>query len=145
MRATITRTEVFAFARSLGADPRNIREITIEPLAVTVTTYRTDEAGQRVAADDGEPVREVTTIALVGEDGGPDRVLMRHPLLDAEVEVPASAVGQHAIAGWEAVVPAPAVADESAQAENVSAGGEPPAQLTGSKPTPRVRRKKEEE
>jgi len=116
MRASISRSELFAFVRTLGGNPRDTAHIEITPQAVKVTTYLRDEEGRRVAAGD-EIASEVATIAVVG-DGDAETVQMRHPGIGREVDVPASAVGHHAVAGWE-VVP------------SVGADAEPATEPTG--------------
>ncbi|MFD0902332.1 hypothetical protein [Actinomadura sediminis] len=148
MRATISRSELHAFVRTLGGDPDDTLRVEIVPDGVTVTTYTRDEQGRRVVAD-GDLATEVATIAIVG-DGDADTVRMRHPGIGREVDVPASAVGHHAVAGWE-VVPPPAeqsAAPESdavmtaLKAESASVEEQP---TTEPKKSPRRRKNPEEE
>lgn len=105
MRATISRAEVFAICRMLGADPHLTRHIEIDPGGVTITTFRLDEQGRKYAGDDGDIAEQVTTIPLVGDDGA-ETVRMRHPDLPGqEIDVRPRGVGQRAMAGWEVVPP----------------------------------------
>ena len=107
MRATISRAEIFAICRMLGADPNETRHIEVAPSAVTVATYRTDEQGRHYVGDDGEMATQVTTVPLVGDDGA-EVVRMRHPDLPGRIiTVRPRGVGQRAMAGWEVVDPPP--------------------------------------
>lgn len=138
MRATISRTELFAFIRSLGAVPKDVRSIQIEPDVITVETYRRDEDGKYVIAGD-DVATQVTTIAIAGS-GDATTVRMRHPALDCEVDVPATAVGHHAVAGWEVVA-----RETTPEAEpEKSDESEPTPDDDKPKNTPRGRRKRKE-
>lgn len=149
MRTAISRSEVWSFARTLGADPDDTVRVEIVPGGVTVTTYKRDEQGRRVVVD-GDLATEVAAIAIVGE-GDAGTVRMRHPDLRREIDVPASAVGHHAFAGWEVVPPTePATESTSEPGPSEPAGGgeaksaalmaEPVADEQPKK-TPRSRRK----
>lgn len=105
MRATISRAEICAICRMLGADPNDTKHIEVTPSAVTVTTYRNNEQGHRYVGEDGEVAMQVNTIPLVGDDGA-EVVHMRHPDLPGqEITVRPRGVGQRAMAGWEVVPP----------------------------------------
>lgn len=145
MRATISRAELFAFARSLGADPDQVRNIEIEGHGVTVVSYHLDERGYRhVAEGTDEAAIETTVIKVVGE-GDSDTVPMRHPDLPGRViDVRPRGVGQRAMAGWEVVAPEP----DLPKTEPPAKDGEPKAPATAgasSFPAPRGRRKAKEE
>lgn len=105
MRATISRAEICAICRMLGADPNDTKHIEVTPSAVTVTTYRNNEQGHRYVGEDGEVAMQVNTIPLVGDDGA-EVVHMRHPDLPGqEITVRPRGVGQRAMAGWEVAPP----------------------------------------
>lgn len=114
MRANISRTELFAFVRSLGGNPHETHRIEIDHKGITVEAYRVDEQGRHMVAGD-EIAMEVTVIPIVGNDGDQPTVRMRHPNLDTEVDVPATAVGQHAVAGWEVVGDEPPAEEQPAE------------------------------
>jgi hypothetical protein len=111
MRATVSRAEVLAFVRSLGADPDLVADIEFTPHEIKVTTFHLDEQGNRHLVDppgfrkDGDPPDEVATETTVIRIVGPSEgfVRMRHPGLDREIDVPAEGAGQRAAAGWEVV------------------------------------------
>ena len=124
MRATISRTELFAFIRTLGGNPYDTRRVEITPSGVEVTTFRRDERGHLVGVD-GDAATDITTIAIVGSDGDQSKVRMRHPNLDREVDVPATAVGHHAVAGWEVVPDEPSTPQDAEQPDEAP---EPPAE-----------------
>lgn len=149
MRATISRAELFAFARSLGADPMQTCRIEVLPDRVEVTTFHLDEQGRPHLVNppglrkEGDPPDEVATettvIPIVG-DGDATTVRMRHPALDREVDVPATAVGHHAVAGWEVVA-----RETTPEAEpEKSDESEPTPDDDKPKNTPRGRRKSKE-
>jgi hypothetical protein len=155
-RSTITRHELMAFARSLGVDPLQTQRIDIEPQQITVTTYHLDEHGNRQPdgppdqRPKGEPrpkaATETAVIKVVGPAEG--AVRMRHPNLDREVDVPATAVGHHAVAGWEVIEPeAPSAPERTPDGKDPAATPddkppEQPAPEAGQTP-PRRRKSKE--
>lgn len=105
MRTTISRTELLAFVRSLGANPSLAQHIELGTNEIKVTTYLLDERGHRYPAPggDGDAATEVTTIAIVGA-GDADTVRLRHPTLPGqEINAPAQSVSHYAAAGWEPV------------------------------------------
>lgn len=105
MRATISRAEVMAFARSLGADPLQTKYIEVFPDRVEVTAFLVKDGGRYVDEATGEPAEETTVIKVVG-DMRRDTVAMRHPNLPGRViHVRPRVVGQRAMAGWEVVPP----------------------------------------
>lgn len=128
MRATVSRSEVLAFVRSLGADPNLVADIEFTPHEIKVTTFHLDEQGNRHLVDppgfrkDGDPPDEVATETTVIRIVGPSEgfIRMRHAGLGREIDVPAEGAGQRAAAGWE-VVEAPA---ELADEPYVWAGGQ---------------------
>lgn len=141
MRAAISRAEVFAICRMLGADPDLVRHIGIDPGGVTITTYRLNEQGRKYVGDRGDVAELVTTIPLVGDDSA-ETVRMRHPDLPGqEITVRPRGVGQRAMAGWEVVDPPP---DEDPPPESgtTEAPAEPGA---SSSPPPRRRPAKKKE
>jgi hypothetical protein len=152
MRTTISRAELFAFCRTLGADPMQTRDIRIFGDRIEVTTYHLDENGARHLVNppgfrkEGDPPDEVATETTVIEIyGGSDdkTVRLRHPNLPGRViDAPASAVGHHVVAGWEVATDE---RDESAPA--APAEPEPDKQPEAPAPgeeTPRGRRKSKE-
>lgn len=141
MRATISRAEVFALCRSLGADPDDVRDITVTPSEVTVTTYLRNAEGQKYfdeAADDAAMHRHV--IPIVG-DTRRDTVAMRHPDLPGRViDVRPRGVGQRAMAGWEVVAPAAEPPPKDPPPESGSKPEAPAEPGASSSPPPRGRR-----
>jgi len=143
MRATISRAEVHAICRMLGADPDNVRALTATPFEVTVSTRSSD-----------------TVIPVVGDRDG-DTVTMRHPNLPGRViDVRPRGVGQRAMAGWEVVPPydnggeLPSGVGEVTSAEPMpvtpppDSGSKPEAPApsgASSSPPPRGRRTKKKE
>lgn len=105
MREAISRGELFAFARLLGAEPTETNRIEVTPTIVRVTTYRLDEGGGRFV-EDGQAAVDVAEIKVVANSGAAT-VRMRHPKLAQEVDVPESALMHHARAGWTVVDPDP--------------------------------------
>lgn len=153
MRASISRAELCAFIRTLGADPDQVSDLEFDVGQVKVTTYLLDEHGQRHVeggvkwAKPGdrppEVATETTVIPVVG-DGKVDTVPMRHPTLPGRViDVRPRAVGQRAMAGWEVVDPPP----EPPKVEPRKGGRSKAPATAGasSSPTPRGRRKAKEE
>ncbi|WP_395109783.1 hypothetical protein [Actinomadura sp. SCN-SB] len=129
MRATISRAEVQALCRSLGADLAEVSSVQVTAQAVTVIA----ESG-------------TTVIPVVGADGA-ERVAMRHPRLPGRlIHVRPRGVGQRAMAGWEvAPPPGPPPTDPPPHSgTNQEAPAEPGA---SSSPAPRRRKatKKQQE
>jgi hypothetical protein len=139
MRATISRAEVHALCRMLGADPDNVREIKATPFEVTVTAFLRDDAGKKYADPvSGDMATRTHVVPIVG-DASRDTVPMRHPDLPGRViDVRPRGVGQRAMAGWEIVDPPP---DPEPQSKP-EAPAEPGA---SSSPPPRGRRTKKKE
>jgi hypothetical protein len=138
-RPTISRAEVHALCRSLGADPMQTSHIEIEPTHVTVTVYKLNEQGARYhdeATDDAAVEEHV--IPIVG-DGNAETVRMRHPSLPGqEIDVRPRGAGQRAMAGWEVVAPEPPPKDPPSERGTQS---EAPAS-TGASSSPAPRRRK---
>ena len=141
MRATISRAEVCAFARSLGADPMHTCRIAVLLDRIEVTTFHLDEQGRphlvnppghRKAGDPPDEVATETTVIPIVGSGDAKTVRMRHPALGREVDVPATAVAHLAVSGWE-VVDTAAAPPESR-----------PQQPESTPSTPRGRRKSRE-
>jgi hypothetical protein len=127
MRATISRAEVMAFARSLGADPAQTKAVYVQHDAVAVETYKLNEQGVRyVESGTDEAATDTTVIPIVG-DMRRDTVAMRHPKLPGRViDVGPRGVGQRAMAGWEVVSTAQAAAQEQVGEPYEWSVGEPP-------------------
>jgi hypothetical protein len=152
MRATISRAEVFALCRSLGADPLQTNHIEVFPDRVEITTYHLDENGNRhlvgpsgfrAPGDDtpSEVATETTLIPIVGE-GNAETVRLRHPDLPGqEIDVRPRGVGQRAMAGWEVAEPPKAEPPKEAPPPERGTKPEAPAEPgASSSPPPRGRR-----
>lgn len=138
MRASISRAEVHAICRMLGADPDNVRDITMTPTEVMVTTVARNGDGKIVIdGNTGDVAIGKHLIAIVG-DTSRDTVPMRHPDLPGRViDVRPRAVGQRAMAGWEIADPPPPEPQSTTEA--------PAESGASSSPPPRGRRTKKKE